>query len=232
VTELEPVHVPAASALVTDRLRRAIHRGTFAPGEQLPTERELAAALGVSRVTLREALRALVANGYIVTRRGAHGGSTVTAGPHDSAELRRSLIDRIDEFDAIIAFREIVEPAAAGLAASRRDEEQLAVLRDSLHDLETADSVARFRRADSAFHLAIAAAARNPLLAASIADARERLFTPTDALAFRLLIHGSHRAHSEICDAIAAGDGARAAAAMTAHIRTTGVEYRAALGLR
>ncbi len=231
MTELEPVHVPAASALVTDRLRRAIHRGTFAPGEQLPTERELAATLGVSRVTLREALRALVTNGYIVTRRGSHGGSTVTSGPQDNAELRRSLVERIHEFDAIMAFREIIEPAAARLAAARRDDEQLDLLRGSLHDLEAAESIADFRRADSAFHLAVAAAAKNPVLAESIADARERMFTPTDALPFRMLILGSHRAHGEVCEAIAERDGARAATAMTAHIRTAGVEFRAALGI-
>lgn len=231
MTELEPVEVPAVSELVTDRLRRAIHIGTFAPGEQLPTERELAAALGVSRVTLREALRTLAANGYIVTRRGAHGGSTVTSGPLDSAELRRSLIERIGEFEAIMTFREIVESAAARLAAVSRAGGQLDVLRRSLHDLAAADSVACFRRADSAFHLAVAAAAGNPMLTATIADAREMLFAPTDALPFGVLIAASHQAHGEICEAIAAGDGERAASAMTAHIRAAGEEFRLALGM-
>src|SRR4051794_32910981 len=103
---LAPLTVPAAYEVVTNRLKRAIHLGTVSPGERLPPERELARRLGVSRVTLREALRVLQADGYIVTRHGAHGGPEVTAPPE---VLRAALRERLPEFEELIAFRSVVE---------------------------------------------------------------------------------------------------------------------------
>ena len=231
MSAFEPVEVPAASELVTERLRRAIHLGTYAPGEQLPTAREPAAALGVSRVTLREALRTLAERGYIVTRRGPRGGSTVLASAQDTTALRRALADRIEEFDAIFAYREIVECGAAGLAARARRPEHVAQLRETIAVLDASESVAAFRRADGAFHSGVAAAAGNPLLTAAIEDARQMVFTPTDALPYSILLAVSREGHEAICDAIEAQDADAATAAMSAHIRASAREFRGILGL-
>ena len=231
MSDFEPVEVPAASELVTERLRRAIHLGTLAPGEQLPTERELATTLGVSRVTLREALRTLAASGYIVTRRGPRGGSTVTASAQDTTALRRALAERIEEFDAIFDFREVVECGAAALAARGREPEQVAQLRETIVALDASTSVASFRRADAAFHLGVAAAAGNPLLTAAIEDARQMVFTPTDGLPHSILLAVSRDGHVAICDAIEARDPEAASAAMSAHMRASGREFRGILGL-
>ena len=70
---IEPVATPTAYEIVGEHIRRAIHVGSFIPGDRLPPERELAATLGVARGTLREALRILQGNGYLHPSRGAGG---------------------------------------------------------------------------------------------------------------------------------------------------------------
>ena len=70
---------PSTAWLTSDRLRREIHLGVYVSGNKLPPQRELAKSLGVSLVTLREALRILEAEGYLILRRGAAGGAFVLA---------------------------------------------------------------------------------------------------------------------------------------------------------
>src|SRR5215469_11104221 len=76
-------HVPVYG-LVVDQLRRAIHNGSFVPGDKFPPERELSKQLGVSRASVREAIRVLEGEGYVETKRGASGGIMVL----DRAHLR------------------------------------------------------------------------------------------------------------------------------------------------
>ena len=71
---MERVELSPAYELVVECIRRAIHIGTYIPGDKLPPERLLAEHLGVSRTTLREAVRVLASEGYVESRRGAHGG--------------------------------------------------------------------------------------------------------------------------------------------------------------
>src|SRR5258707_3091369 len=76
-------HVPVYG-LIVDQLRRAIHSGAFVPGDKFPPERELSKQLGVSRASVREAIRVLEGEGYVETRRGARGGLIVLdRGPTD-----------------------------------------------------------------------------------------------------------------------------------------------------
>src|SRR5258707_7702359 len=76
-------HVPVYG-LVVDQLRRAIHSGAFVPGDKVPPERELSKQVGVSRASVREAIRVLEGEGYVETRRGARGGRIVR-GPAPTA---------------------------------------------------------------------------------------------------------------------------------------------------
>ena len=76
---MEPILKIAMHEIVANQLRRAIHRGDYMPGDRLPSERDLATRLEVSRETLREAIRMLEGEGYVVSRRGAKGGHIVTA---------------------------------------------------------------------------------------------------------------------------------------------------------
>ncbi|WP_424231734.1 FadR/GntR family transcriptional regulator, partial [Actinophytocola sp.] len=72
-----PVRTRNAFEETVERLLQAIRLGVAGPGERLPSERELAARLGVSRVTLRDAIRAIADAGYVESRRGRYGGTFV-----------------------------------------------------------------------------------------------------------------------------------------------------------
>lgn len=224
---LTPVAVPAAYELVTERLQRAIRLGTFAPGERLPPERELARRLGVSRVTLREALRVLQGRGYIVTRRGAHGGPEVALPPDGR---RAALRERLPELDELIGFRLVVEAGAAELAATAHTDADLAALAAAMEDLRAAPDVGAFRRADSRFHLSLARATRNALLERAIEDARERMFSATDALEFPVLVERTAAEHGAVLDAVAARRPAAASRRMAAHVRSAREQLLAVLG--
>lgn len=222
---LAPLDVPSAAQAVGERLRRAIHLGTFGVGERLPPERELAARLGVSRTTVRDALQELEGSGYLVRIPGTRGGPVV-AGEHERmAALRR----RLPEFDELMEFRAVVEGAAARAAAERRAPADLGRIDDAVDAIAAAGEIAAFRRADSDFHLAVARAAGNTPLQAAIADARERMFAPVDALGFPLLAERSRREHRRIREAIASGRAAVAQRRMADHIRASRAELREAL---
>lgn len=119
---LEPVAAVPAHELVLLQLRRSIHLGHFGAGDRLPPERELARQLGVSRTTVREAVRVLEGEGLVEIKRGSAGGISVRPQSPAPAELRR----RLREFEEIIEFRLAVEPMAARLAAQRRTRSDIA----------------------------------------------------------------------------------------------------------
>lgn len=216
----EPVRLLAAHEVVADRLRRSIALGEVAPGERLPAERTLAANLGVSRLTVREALRVLQEEGALVTRRGPAGGAFVT-------ERSRGLEPaRVIE---VFEYRLAVETTAAELAAGRRSANDLARLAECGRALRESADAGAFRRADSAFHLAVADASGNAMLRTSIEDARAATFDSFDAQPFRVLRDATARGHDAVALAIEAGDGSAAAAAMAAHLRDARDEVLAVL---
>lgn len=217
-----------AYELVLDQLRRSIDQGHFAPGDKLPPERDLARQLGVSRTTLREAVRVLEGERSVEVRRGSTGGIIVRRQPARPARLRA----RLKEFDEIIDFRLAVEPMAARLAAERRTKTDVAALARALARLDRLaahGAEGRFGdwlRADSEYHLLIGKAARNALLSKAIETGRAGMFNPVGAVWGRLE-EAAHAQHEQILAAIAAGDGARAAAAMTTHIEGTRADIAA-----
>ncbi len=218
---IEPVVQVAAYELVVDQLRKAIHLGTFAPGDRLPSERELAKQLGVSRLTVREAIRVLETQGYVKSRRGAAGGLIVLDQQQTRAQLRRRLREEWDEFENILDFRLANECAAARIVARRRTEEDLERVRGALSDLQDSNVLAQLRRADSIFHLAIAEATRNPLLRQAVETGRTAMFLPADALSFEVVFGDSVEHHRRILEAIERADPQGANDAMEAHIETT-----------
>ena len=225
-TSLARLRLPAAHEVCADRLERAIHSGMFVAGERLPPERELAARLGVSRVTLREALARLEGSGYLVRTRGAAGGAFVAA--PDEAQLRARLLGRRDELAHLAEYRAVVEGGAAALAAQRAGAPQRAALRAALEALRD-DEAGAFRRADTGFHLAVADASGNPVLVATVADARERMFSLSDALPWHVVLETTRAGHLAVVEAIEAGDRDGARAAMEAHIATGQRELEAVL---
>src|SRR5919201_3829402 len=125
-----PVAVTRASTAIVDQIRSVIVSGRLKPGERLPSERELAAQFGVSRVTVRDALRALEAMGLVEIRVGARGGAFVRA-PSGSlvAQAMADMIamSAVDAADVVEA-RLIVEFGTVTLACARATEEDLQAL--------------------------------------------------------------------------------------------------------
>jgi DNA-binding FadR family transcriptional regulator len=159
---------PPAYQLLADELRADITSGRLQPGERLPPEPELCVKTGVSRSTVREALRLLASQHLIVTTRGVTGGSFVA---HPDAEqladglaagftllttsAAEGLADRLE-------LRRALEVPAAGLAATRRTEEHLIEIRSALFDPDV-DDFETMMAAHAAFHMAVAKATGNPL---------------------------------------------------------------------
>ncbi|MCM2580088.1 GntR family transcriptional regulator [Streptomyces sp. MTZ3.1] len=161
-----PVDTVARVDAVVRRLGDAIELGLLADGEQLPGESELSTRLGVSTVTLREALMALRQQGLVTTRRGRGGGSFVVSPAKPLSErlfLRLAdwstpdLRDLADHWAAITG-------AAARLAAQRTEPEDLAPLHRSVDALAAATEPAARARIHARFHVELAAAAQSARL--------------------------------------------------------------------
>src|SRR5712664_2460659 len=114
-TVLGPVRSQNAFEETVERLLAVIKLGVVAPGERFPAERELAALLGVSRITLREAIGDLRDAGYVESRRGRFGGTFVTYTPPapSRVELRRMAVEDADKINDALTFRMAVETGAA-----------------------------------------------------------------------------------------------------------------------
>ncbi|MBT5037425.1 MAG: winged helix-turn-helix transcriptional regulator, partial [Rhodospirillaceae bacterium] len=93
---IDPVRPTSACELVVEQLRRAIHLGRFLAGDKLPPERELAKQLGVSRTTVREAVKVLEGEGLVRSKRGAAGGLSVLDQKTSASHLRKSHNDRLE----------------------------------------------------------------------------------------------------------------------------------------
>lgn len=224
-TDRPVIHAISGYQAIVDHLRREISLGRIMPGDRLPAERKLAEQYGVARETLRQALRILEGSGQLVIQRGAAGGPVVQALTLDPEAMMRELRGRKESIMELIEFRQVIEPAAAGLAAERRDEADLARMDEAQAALESASTRDESRRADTAFHLAVAEAARNPMLEQAIEEARSLMFLPTDLVSFEFAKDSSYSAHEHVLEAIRAGSNEDATAAMAAHIATTREEF-------
>ncbi len=159
---------PPAYQLLADELRAEITSGRLQPGERLPPEPELCVRSGVSRSTVREALRLLASQYLIVTTRGVTGGSFV-AHP-DAEQLSEGLSTGLTlltnsaevGFADLLELRRALEVPAAGLAAQRRTDAHLIELRGAMFDPDL-DELDTMLAAHAAFHAAIASATGNPL---------------------------------------------------------------------
>jgi GntR family transcriptional repressor for pyruvate dehydrogenase complex len=215
---------------VAEELRRRIRGGEFPQGQRLPSERELAVQLAISRATVREALQALKDEGFVTTTRGRSGGYFVT----DLVQPQELWYERIREnpreLDELFDFRIALETRSALLAATRRDGEDLAAMLDSIHLLENREALSAerfqvvFRQADAKFHEAIAVASRNDRIARGVRIARGDIFFPFDCLPHPVYVSPTLEAHTTILQAIRAENPRGAAAAMEAHLERTRVE--------
>ncbi|MCR2806441.1 FadR/GntR family transcriptional regulator [Paenibacillus soyae] len=204
-----------------------ISAGDWEPGEKLPSVVDLSAQFGVGRSTVREALSALKATGWLDIR---HGGGTFVkkvlptdARQHDGVPLFQQAKSILE----LLEVRQILEAGTSALAAERRTEEDVRKLEAILESMEEAlrtNDTAAGERADVAFHAAIAAASRNTLLVQlmdslsqrfgeTIGQTRELWFYQEQSTAERLL-----EEHRSIFQAIAEGNTAVAAKLIREHL--------------
>jgi DNA-binding FadR family transcriptional regulator len=229
---IEPVEMVAAYEIVAEQIRRSIYFGKYAVGSKLPPERVFAQQLGVSRTTLREALRTLEAQGFLENHRGVSGGLIVCLPQEEPERLKRRLRDHLDTFEEMVDFRLVVECAASRFAALRRTEEDLIQLHRAFDVIHLAEGLPQFRTADHVFHLAIADIARNHSLLKAVQDARISMFTFVDVLPSSELMYLAQRNdHSQILSAIQMGDAQAAEEAMAAHIVRTRHQIRLTVGI-
>ena len=168
----QQLDTPSRVDEITDRLVTAIAIGEYLPGARLPVERDIAAALGAGRMTVRAALARLLDRGLIETRRGRGGGSYVLdQWPESSTDavgrtLRARLDDLRDRCDAICRLQGTVCRAAA----ESRSAHDVSELRARFEAYRSAESGLRAQQADSQFHLAIMDAAHNDVLKQLLLD--------------------------------------------------------------
>ncbi len=204
---------PAATLSVPDRLsvdlERLILEGELQPGERLPAERDLATHLGVSRVSVRDALRELENRGLIDRKPGR---GTIVLRPGERASIPDDVLGIVaslrPELHDIMELRVIVEPPIARITASRATPRDLAQLRELVEAMEGDVTKERYAELDRAFHQSIAQYTHNPLLAlineqiaTQIAPSRASRYQTRDRRA------ASSAAHRRIYAAIAEGDG-------------------------
>jgi GntR family transcriptional regulator, transcriptional repressor for pyruvate dehydrogenase complex len=206
------------------RIRDLIVAGELAPGSRLPPEHELAAQLGLSRNTAREAVRALVTARVLDVRRG--DGTYVTSlspgllleGIGSAVELMRD-----DGALEVMEVRRYLEPAATALAAGRIDQDGLRALAASIQRMREAADDEQFVAHDAEFHARVAEASGNGTLASLLAGLSSRtmrvrvLRAMSDAEALRRTIEQ----HEGIYAALAAGDPNLAQAMAVQHVITT-----------
>ncbi|NUO98949.1 MAG: FadR family transcriptional regulator [Nonomuraea sp.] len=196
-----------------EQLRREITSGAWPVGTKIPSESRLAESLGMSRLSVREAVRVLVHAGLLQTRQG--DGTYVTATDESQVALRRRL-DRAAAMD-IIDVRRGLDLVAARLAAVKRTDDDLTAMREAL---TRRDSAARtgdldgFADADADFHLLVADAAHNPLLADLYRSMRDALRDSVRDHEQGVLAPDS--SHDDLLAAIGSGDPARAVAVSVA----------------
>jgi DNA-binding FadR family transcriptional regulator len=233
---LRPVRQGNAFEETVERLLTAIKLGMVAPGDRFPAERELAVQLGISRLTLREAIRELHEAGYVCSRRGRFGGTfvTYTRPAPDSAEVRRLAIRDGEKLADALTFRLAVESGAADVLASQFAERaEPPVLETLLARLAEVNAAGPedYRRLDTLFHLCIGELTGSSLLATACADARMRLNDLLNAIPVlqRNIDHTAGQ-HQAIVEAIVAGDPIAARTAVAEHLEGTAALLRGFLG--
>ncbi len=233
-----PVRSQNAFEETVERLLAVIKLGVVGPGERFPAERELAALLGVSRITLREAIGDLRDAGYVESRRGRFGGTFVTYTPPapSRVELRRIAVEDADKINDALTFRMAVETGAAQILAQLRGGagEACGLAAERVHDVLLARLAAvnqacpgDYRRMDTLFHLSLAELTGSSLLAAACADARVRLNDLLNAIpVLQRNIDHTAAQHTAIVEAILAGDTRRVQQAVAEHLDGTAALLR------
>lgn len=216
---------------VPDRLsieiEKLILNGTVKVNSKLPPERELAEMLGVSRVSIRQALHELGARGLIARSPGRGTvvlSATGAAGP-SGASIAEALTSEKRDISAVMELRAIIEPPIAGITAVRATARDIAQLRSLLDEMSMDISVVTFAELDRSFHQAIAQYSHNPLLS-MLTEQIAALIAPSRKanLQTKRRRQNSIEEHRRILEAIEAHNPEEAERAASSHIASITTE--------
>ena len=241
--KIDPNSPTDLSIQIAEAIRDAIVSGALRVDERLPTEAELGEQFEVSRSTVREALKRLAAQSLIRTQRGASGGAFVNRLRFEDAYgqmiTTSTLLLSMNgvDFETACEARYALERACAPLAAGRRTPDHLATMRAEIHrQAQPGLSDEAFCASDVAFHRALVDAAGNPVLSYQLAGAVEAMQPLMNMITFTA--RSRERIvtlHTGIADAVDAGDGVAAEAALAelaAYTAELGGSVRAARAAR
>lgn len=231
-----PISSPNVFEETVERLGAIIKLGLVAQGDQLPPERDLAKLIGISRTTVRSALRVLVAGDFLEVRRGRSGGTFVTARLPQWNVNRRPEIgeEALSQLSGLNDYRLVVEMGCARLAAERASANQVQELLDIVEEMPASErELPSYRSADVRFHLKIAEATQSPRLVEIMANIHEQASEMLSLIPFvpEACRHSTLQ-HGEIAAAIAQQDGTRASAIMRVHVEATASFLRGLLPAR
>jgi GntR family transcriptional regulator, transcriptional repressor for pyruvate dehydrogenase complex len=216
-----PIQTERLYQQIVEQIERRFVSGELKVGDKLPSERELAEQFGVSRIAVREAVKALREKGLVEIRPGR--GTFITNGTEGVIRHSLGLLMQFEAVGAspnLVEVREIMEPEIAALAATRITPEQVVAMTQAVGTMNVAlDNVDVFVEADLGFHLVLAQATQNPIipiLMNSIIDLlreqRKRI-----ALVQGGLSRGQYH-HKRILDAVMRHDPKEARSAMQQHL--------------
>jgi GntR family transcriptional repressor for pyruvate dehydrogenase complex len=213
------------------QVRELIQAGELHRGERLPSERELCEQLGVSRTVVREAIKMLCASGLVKVRLGV--GTFIAEEPANILEgtLNYANDQEARKISDLQQVREVLEPAAAALAAQNAKPEDIQKIEQAILDMERSMlNGYRYVEADKGFHLALAEATHNSILVIlvnSIVDLLQevmRLAIDSPGAGERSSVY-----HRRILEAIIARDVDEACNAMTEHMQQAKLDVQATL---
>lgn len=218
----QPIGQGGLNFRIRAEILRVVSERTLAPGDRLPSERELAAALQVSRPSVREAVRSLQAEGRLVVK---HGAGVYVAEPSARVRLRESMAELDHDLSELFAMREVLEVPAARWAAQRQDPAALEAVHHAYTQLETTlkremPDYVELQRLDAAFHFSIVQASGNHLLEQTQQVLHELLRKGMQTtLAVPGRVKQSTAEHARILAALVSGDASSAARAARDHVR-------------
>jgi GntR family transcriptional repressor for pyruvate dehydrogenase complex len=232
----EPMFDPMAAVavrnkvdVVMERITRAVQDSVYGPGDRLPSEREVAERMGVSRAVVREAFCALHVAGLLERREGS--GSFIVDSPHPEVVRERArtiLREKADPLDAW-KIRAVIEPALAELIVANAEDADVMSMAAALESIKKAAAVGdwhEYLNADKSFHIALVSAAGSPCLLdlmAPLVDAMlgqvARRIKESYFLESKQNVASSEEAHSRILEAVRGRDVKATRGALEAHFQ-------------
>ena len=214
------------SEAIVEQIRTLIRTDRLRPGDRLPSERDLGERMGVSRVTVREALRVLEASGLVQIKVGARGGAFVTA--PSSAKIGTDLADLISlsplTATEVTEARQVFEIGIVPMVVERATDADIAELRDMVKQHQAALRNGEYGMSlSAAFHVRVAACTHNAAIEMLVRSFHGPLLMSLREaqVAAPLMGHRGTTEHRDLVEAIAARDAERAQEIMRVHLQRT-----------